>query len=165
MIQAKILFHPVDREDVISRICYQGGMWAKLPMSTYAHVSLTVEKQIYELTWDGIALYNTDTSPRLVGASIPFQMEYYAWELVSERIMSLIRADVKLSVIDLLRMVRRKKVRGLLCTDFIEVVLGAEPSHLTPYEFFLKYQYLYGQTLWHNLYDMRVVPSVGVKTT
>lgn len=164
MIQASILFHPKN-DDYLSLACYHGGKFARLPMGDFSHVSLHIGRQVYELTWEGVALYKDGHIPRLVWSSIPFLMSFDAWQLASERLMALIRANVKLDWADLIRMVGRRKVKGLLCTDFIEVVLGTDPSHLTPLELHGKYQYLYGQVIWHNLSDMSPVPSVVAEIT
>ena len=137
-----VQFHPRLPNDFISFICYYGGKLSRLPMGLFSHVSLKVDAFVYELTWSGIVAYSDKDFTRPVLDTISFDVEYEDLQKIFDRLITLSHANVRLSVIDLIRMVMRRKVKGLLCTDFVEIVMGYPPSHLTPFELFERFRYV-----------------------
>lgn len=129
-----IRFYTVDPSCWFSRlVCFFGAFKHDM---TLTHVSIEWDGFVSDFTIDGLGYYSVIEEEAV---REPVCIVYVEADtgILYERLQSISWFSPKLKIISIVKKMFKLSMNldDLLCTDFVQIILGEEPLHLTPVEY------------------------------
>ena len=129
-----VLFYEVDWSDWLSRLIWFGYRLLRID-SQLTHVAVVLDNLVSDITIHGVAMYTKPLrKPKCVAA---WEVGDLHLAFAQERLTAITAAGTRLKATDVvMRGIKAPTGNNhtLLCTDFVEIVLGLEPTHSLPHE-------------------------------
>lgn len=129
-----INFYTVDKNDWLSEGLYLVGAPFFPCLKHVSHCALETKDYVYEMTLHGVYATPAILHNRKPVECVCIEIAGMDELLITSRVLALLTAGTRLRISSLVSMAMRKKADDLLCTGFVECILGIPVQNGTPYE-------------------------------